>query len=409
MPRLLLLSLLALALALAPSAAGDWPRFRGSNGTGTSPDPLPPIDARAPLWKVAIPGKGVSSPVIADGKLYVQSATDDGSKRLLVALDAATGKALWTADMPGQNTKRHAKNSLASGTPAVAADRVFCVSWDGEAISLHAFSTAGKPLWQQPLGTFVSQHGPGHSPAVYGNLVYVNVDQDGAAVLKAFDAATGEPKWAVERKPYRACYSTPFLLERPGKPAVLVVGTTAEVTGYDPASGKVVWAHPHGWSGGLKPLRAVAAPVWAGGRVVCSFGDGDGSRYMTGIDPDAPPPAKAWDLRKGGPYVPCLLAADDLVFWIGDKGTAACAEAATGKVLWEERVSDKDVTASPVLAGGEVFAVNEAGRWFVWKAGREFELVRKGEVGEPVLASPALAGGRLYVRGDKHLFCFGPK
>lgn len=408
MRRPLVLSFLTLTLTLAP-AQGDWPRFRGPNGTGTTPDPLPPIDAKAPLWKVRVPGRGVSSPVIADGTLYVQSAADDGSRRLLLALDAATGKTLWTADMPGQNTKRHAKNSLASGTPAVAGGRVFCVSWDGEAISLHAFSTAGKPLWQQPLGTFASQHGPGHSPAVYGDLVYVNVDQDGAAVLKAFDAGTGEPKWAVGRKANRASYSTPFLLERPGKPAVLVVGTTTEITGYDPATGKAAWAYPIVWPAGSMPLRVVGNPVWAGGRVVCACGDGGGGRYMVAVDPDADPPAKAWELRKGTPYVPCLLTADGLLFWIGDKGTAACADARTGKVVWEEGVSAKDVTASPVLAGGEVFAVNEAGRWFVWKAGRAFDLVRQGEIGEPVLASPAAAGGRLYVRGDKHLFCFGPK
>lgn len=407
MPRPLLLALFALPLALAPSAAGDWPRFRGPNGTGTAADPLPPIDAKAPLWKVRLPGRGVSSPVIADGKLYVQSATDAGETRLLLALDPATGKSLWTAELPGKSAHRHAKNSLASGTPAVADGRVFCVSWDGVALSLHAYTTDGKPLWQQPLGTFESQHGPGHSPAVYGGLVYVNVDQDGSAVLKAFDAKTGEPKWAVDRKANRASYSTPFLLERPGKPAALVVGTTTEITGYDPLSGKVAWNYPIPWPAGSMPLRVVGNPVWAGGRVVCACGDGGGGRYMVAVDPDADPVAKVWDIKKGTPYVPCLLAADGLLFWVGDKGVAAAVEAATGKSVWEEKVSDKDVTASPVLAGGEVFAVNEAGRWFVWKAGKAFDLVRQGEVGEPVLASPALAGGRLYVRGDKHLFCFG--
>lgn len=398
----------ALALTLAPSPAADWPRFQGPNGTGAAAGTLPPIDPAKPLWKVSIPGRGVSSPVVVGDRVYVHSSSDGGETRLLTALDAATGKNLWTRELPGKSAKRHAKNSLASGTPAVADGRVFVVAWDGDAIALHAFTTDGKELWTQGLGTFTSQHGPGHSPAVYGGLVYVNVDQDGSAVLKAFDAKTGEPKWAVDRPANRASYSTPFLLERPGKPAELVVGTTTEITAYDPATGKPVWAYPVKWPAGEMPLRVVGNPVWAGGRVVCAFGDGGGARYMVGVDPNGGTPAKVWDVKnKATPYVPCLLAKDDRLFWVTDKGQAACADARTGKTVWEERVSVKDVTASPILVGDEVLAFAEPGQFYVWKAGGDFDLVRKGELGEGVSASPAFAGGRLYVRGVGHLYCFG--
>lgn len=404
----LVLSSLALALTLAPSPAGDWPRFRGPNGSGAADGTLPPIDPAKPLWKVAVPGKGVSSPVVVGDKLFVQSADD--TRRLLLCLDAATGQTLWTRDLPGRPAKTHQKNSLASGTPAAADGRVFVVAWDGEAVALHAFTTAGKELWAQGLGTFASQHGPGHSPAVHGGTVFVNVDQDGAAVLKAFDAATGEPKWAVERKAYRASYSTPFLLERPGKPAELLVGTTTEITAYDPATGKVVWAHPIQWPAGEMPLRVVGSPVHAGGRVVCACGDGNGARYVVAVDPDGAKPAKVWDMRnKATPYVPCMLVRGDRVFWVTDRGRAACVDARAGNVLWETGVKVMDVTASPILVGGEVFAVGERGQWFVWKAAAEFELVREGDLGEPVSASPAFAAGRLYVRGANHLYCFGAK
>jgi outer membrane protein assembly factor BamB len=409
MLRLCLTSLLTLTFTLALPGA-DWPRFRGPNGTGVADGSLPVIDTKAPLWKAAIVGKGVSSPIVVGKQVFVQSASEDGSKRFLLCLDATTGKVMWTKELPGKSARKHNKNSLASGTPASDGERVYCVSWDGDTISLHAYDLAGKPLWTQPLGGFVSQHGPGHSPAVYNGVVYVNVDDDHGAVLKAFDAQTGTSKWVAERKHYRASYSTPFLLERPGKPAELVLGTTTEVTSYDPTTGGVLWSYAIKWPAGKMPLRVVGSPVYAGGLVVCYCGDGGGERYAVGIDPEQASPAKVWDLtNKSTPYVPAMLVKGDLLFWIGDNGIATCAEAKTGKVVWQERVSVKDVTASPVLVGDEILVIAETGRYFVLKAGREFEIVRQGDLGQPVSASPAVVDGKLYVRGATHLFCFGKK
>lgn len=409
MRRLLLLSSLSLALSLPLSTASDWPRFRGPNGTGAVDGTLPEMNAKALLWKVAIPGKGVSSPIVIGNKVFAQSATDDGSKRLLSCLDAASGKQLWTRELPGKSAKKHPKNSLASGTPASDGERVYCTAWDGESLSLHAYDLSGKELWTQALGSYASQHGPGHSPAVYGGTAYINVDQDGGATLMAFDAKSGEKKWAADRKPHRASYSTPFWLERPGKPAELVLGTTTEVTAYDPATGKVVWAYPIQWPAGTMPLRVVGSPISAGGLVICYCGDGGGSRYAVGIDPERQSPEKVWELKKGTPYVPCMLTKGDLLFWIGDNGVASCAEVKTGKVLWQERVSVKDVTASPVLVGDEILVIAETGQWYVLKAGPEFELLRKGELGQPVSASPAVADGKLFVRSATHLICYGKK
>jgi outer membrane protein assembly factor BamB len=414
MRRLLLPACVVLLVSLSLSPAADWPRFRGPNGTGTAAGPLPTIDARSAVWKAAIPGRGVSSPIVVGGKVFLQSASTDGSKRMLLCLSAADGQVLWTKEMPGKPSKTHAKNSLASGTPACDGERVYCVSWDGDALTLLAYDVAGKELWSQPLGGFTSQHGPGMSPAVYNGLVFVNVDEDGNtgghAVLSAFDAKTGEKKWAVARKPYRASYSTPFLLERPGRPAELVLGTTTAITGYEPATGRVLWSYPIEWPAGQMPLRVVGSPIYAAGLIVCYCGDGGGSRYMIAIDPDGQQPTKVWDVAKGPtPYVPCLLTKGDLLFWIADNGIACCAEVKTGKRLWEERVSSKDVTASPALVGDDILVIAEGGQVYVLKADREFDLVRKADVGEGVMASPAVADGRVYVRGASHLFCFGKK
>jgi outer membrane protein assembly factor BamB len=414
MTRLFILFALSLALSFSLARAGDWPRFRGPNGAGVADGELPTPDTAHQLWKVRIPGRGVSSPVVAHGKVFLQSATDDGTKRLMICLDAASGKSVWTTEVPGRPVGpkgHHVKNSMASSTPAVDAERVFGVFWDGIGVSLHAFDLAGQPVWNRLLGEYVSQHGPGLSPAVYNGLVYVNVDDDKRAELIAFDAKTGEKRWSAPRQPHRASYSTPFLLERPGKPAELLLGTTTAVTAYEPATGKVVWSFETPWPSGRK-LRVVGSPIAADGLVVVPHGDGDGSRYMIAVDPNSTTPAKAWDLAKGTPYVPILLTKGDLLFWISDgatPGLACCAEAKTGKVLWSERVLNSDVTSSPLLIGDRMLAIGENGELAVVKADREFERVYAGKLGEGVSASPAFADGKLYIRGTSHLFCFGKK
>ena len=217
MYRRYLMSALTLTLTFALAAGGDWPRFRGPNGTGTAAGPLPAIDPAAPLWKVKLPGRGNSSPIVVNGKVYLQAASADGKTRTLLCLSAATGATDWTRELPASKGKTHAKNSLASGTPACDGSRIYCQWWDGSAVSLGAYDMSGKPVWQASLGSYVSQHGPGFSPAVYNGMVFVNVDDDRHAELVAFDAATGDKKWFAERKHVRASYPTPFLLERPGK------------------------------------------------------------------------------------------------------------------------------------------------------------------------------------------------
>jgi outer membrane protein assembly factor BamB len=408
MTRLGLLSFLTLTLALTLQAA-DWPRFRGPNGSGTVEGKLPDIDPAAPLWKAKIPGKGASSPIIVNGKIYLQSASADGKTRLLVCLSAATGKEEWTKELEGTTAKTHAKNSLASGTPACDGKQIYCSWWDGSGVSLYAYDLTGKELWRASLGGYVSQHGPGFSPMVHDGLVFVNVDDDQRAELVAFDVKTGQKKWFQERKHVRACYSTPFLLERPGKAAELVLGTTTALTSYEPKTGKVNWEYPIAWPKGEMPLRVIGHPVYAAGLLIVYCGDGGGSRYMVAVDPDKPKPAKAWELRKDTPYVPCVLVKGDKLFWIGDKGLATCAEAKTGKAVWSERVFNADVTASPVMVGDKILMVSEKGEIAVLKADKEFEEPAKVSLGEKVFASPAVADGKVFVRGDAHLFCFGKK
>jgi outer membrane protein assembly factor BamB len=411
MTRRCLLAALALAFTVAPTHAADWARFRGPNGTGVAEGPLPEIDPAKPLWKVKIPGKGNSSPIIVGGKVYLQSASADGKTRTLLCLNAADGKVEWTKELTGDTAHTHPKNSLASGTPACDGKQLYCQWWDGSGVSLHAYDLKGNEQWRASLGGYESQHGPGFSPMLHDGLVFVNVDDDKRAELVAFDAKTGDKKWIAPRKHERASYSTPFLVERPGKPAELILGTTTALTSYDPKTGKVNWEYVPVWEKGQMPLRVVGSPIYAAGLFVISFGDGSGKRYAAAIDASGKKPTKAWELKKDTPYVPCALTKGDRLFWVGDnkRGVASCVEAKTGKVLWAEEVFPEAVTASPVLAGNEILMVSEKGEVAVVKAGEKFEEPEKRPLGERVYASPAVADGKVFIRGESHLFCFGKK
>ncbi len=402
---------LTLTLTLTLGDAADWARFRGPNGTGVVEGKMPDIDPAAPLWKVKIPGKGRSSPIVVDGKIYLQTAAADGKTRSLLCLSAADGSTVWAKDVPGATAKTHAKNSLASGTPACDGKQIYCQWYDGSGVSLYAYDLKGTEVWHASLGGYVSQHGPGFSPMTHDGLVFVNVDDDEHAELVCFDAKTGDKKWIATRKRERACYSTPFILQRPGKAPELVLGTTHAVTSYEPKTGKINWEYPMAWpkDGGM-PLRVIGHPVYAGGLIVVYCGDGSGARYMAAIDPDRPKPAKVWELRKDTPYVPCVLVKGDLLYWIADKGVATCAEAKTGKALWANRVFENaDVTASPVMVGDQILMISEKGEVAVVKAAKTFEEPALVSLGERAYSSPAVADGKVFVRGETHLFCFGKK
>jgi hypothetical protein len=174
----------------------------------------------------------------------------------------------------------------------------------------------------------------------------------------------------------------------------------------------VNWEYKVPWPAGKMPLRVIGHPVYASGLLVMSCGDGSGSRYMVAIDPDKKTPAKVWDLAQEAlPYVPCILVKGDLMFWLGDKGGgfACCAEAKTGNMLYSERVTTKEPSASPVMVGNQILVIAEDGEMVVFKAEKEFDQVSKVKLGEGCFASPAVVDGKVYIRGTSHLFCFGKK
>jgi outer membrane protein assembly factor BamB len=391
--------------------AGNWPRFRGPNGTGVAADKGVPVSwtqKHGVLWTKALPGAGNSSPVVWGDRLFLQTATNH--ERQLLCLAVKDGTILWKQSVPGAPADKHPKNSFASSTPATDGERVYVLFWDGEKVFLAAYTLEGKQVWQRDLGSFTSQHGPGTSPVVYNGKVFLANDQDGTAAVIAIDAKTGTQAWCAERRAYRACYSTPLIRKSAHGKAELIVASTAGITSYDPNNGAKNWWWTWHFDG--MALRTVASPVAGQGLIFANSGDGSGARHAIAVRPggkgDVTKTNLAWERKRDFPYVPTMLLSRGYLFVVNDRGVASCRVARTGKTVWSERLGDS-VTASPLLVNGKVYAVSEPGDVYVFPAAKEFKLLAKNSVGEQVYATPAVAAGKLFIRGEKHLFCIaGP-
>ena len=393
-------------------AESQWSRFRGQNGTGISNDKHVPVEwteTQGVLWKTVIAGLGNSSPVVWGNRLFLQTATADGSERLLLCLDPASGKVLWSQAVSGSPAKVHTRNSLASSTPATDGRRVYALFWDGKSLLLHSYDFTGKLIWKRDLGAVVSPHGPGASPIVYKNRVILFNDHDESSRLMAFDTETGQTAWEIPR-PVSAngtCYSTPFLLEEAGNPPELVVAGTSGLTGYEPSTGQECWSWT--WPFPQRALRTVASAVFGDGIIFAASGDGGGNRHMvavekTGRGHDAKL-SLAWESNRL-PYVPTMVAWRDHLYWVNDRGVAGCNVAKTGETVWTERLGG-NVSSSPILIDGKIYVGNEEGDVHVFLAEPTFKLLATNPVGELVRSTPAVADNRLFIRGEKHLICIG--
>lgn len=410
MPRLWTTLALSLMVVLVPSARAEWTRFRGPNGTGNVSIRDLPLQWSPEnfLFRISLPGSGHSSPIVVDNKVILQSATD--SRREILCFDAQSGKQLWTQALPGHLSRIHRKSSYASSTPCSDGKHVFSVCWDGDNVSLCCHDLGGKLRWQRDLGKFTSQHGPGFSPVVVDDKVIVNNDQDGTAVVQAFDAVSGKPAWKVERKAFRACYSTPHLMEHQGQKQ-LIVTSTSGITAYDPATGKELWNYT--WSFTGMPLRTVASTLLADDHIVAFAGDGGGARGMIGVkvggQGDVTASHHGWSRDKGTPYVPTPVAYQGHLYGVLDNGLAFCLEAKTGNEVWLGRLAGP-VSASPVLINGKVLVCDEKGDVFFFAADPAgLKIVGRNRLGEPIIATPAVANDRIFIRGEKNLFSIGAK
>ena len=405
---------LVLWAALARGAGGDeWARFRGPDGSGVAgasaganiPAKWADKDVR---WKVALPGVGHASPVVWGERVFTTCGDESSGARTIVCLNAADGSVRWKRDYNADVYRHHGENSYASSTPAVDAERVYFCLMSPAALKVVALDHEGKDAWTADLGPFVTEHGGGHSPIVLDDMVIVANDQNGpGSCVVALDRKTGQQRWKTPRRSHRFAASTPCVYRpKDGGPAQIVVTSWAHgITGLDPKNGLVLWELPEAFD-----ARTVASPVAAGeaGLVLASCGEGPGGHWMIAVKPGSggARPDVAYKVLKNTPYVPTPLVKGDRVYYWSDGGMVTCAKVQTGETVWQERVGGS-FFGSPVCAGDKLYCISKRGEVVVLAASDKYELLARNDLGEKSDATPAVAGGRMYLRTWGNLLCVG--
>jgi outer membrane protein assembly factor BamB len=394
-----------------------WPEFRGPTGQGLA------TVSRAPLkwsseeninWKQSIPGRGWSSPVVKDGRLYLTTAVDGkslettnakptGTSLRTLCLDEASGRTIWDVEIFGDGSGRtpriHAKNSHASATPLLAGNRIY-VHFGPQGTA--CLDRDGKVLWRSTALNYAPVHGNGGSPIVAGNHLIFSCDGASDPFVAALDTRNGKVAWRTKRETAatkKFSFSTPLAITVDGEQQIVSAGSGA-VCAYDPMTGQELWRvrYREGYS-------VIPRPVFAHGLIFISTGYDTAS--VMAIRPngrgDVTDTHVAWTLKRGAPNTPSLLVAGDELYMVSDGGIASCVEAQTGRVHWQERLGG-NYSASPVFAADRVYFQNEEGTGVVLKAGKEFEKLATNPLGERTLASYAVSEGTLFIRTERHLY-----
>lgn len=435
----LLLSLAIFNSALAtPPRASNWPQWRGPDGQGVSVEKGLPDEwsnTKNVKWKAPIEGRGFSSPIIWGKKIFLTTALDgevipgrtagvthkmsDGSDFVhpdavganlkhtfkVVCLDRDSGKILWerVAYEGPVYDSRHRKASFASSTPATDGKYVFAFFG---AEGLYAYDFNGKLIWKESFGKLgTASVGYGVSPVLYQNLVIMQCDDSGLnSYMVAFDKKTGKEAWRTPRK-VDVTWTTPVLVHVADR-TELVAAAAEAIIAYDPLTGKELWRHK-----GLES-NAVPTPVVWNDLIVVTSGSPNkialalkagGTGDVTGSS------QLLWTYNKGTAYVPSPILYGEYVYLTTDRGLLTCLDAKTGKTAYEGARVPVPATfsASLVAYEGKILLTSEDGETFVVKAGPKYEVIRTNTIGEPVYASPAIADGRIFIRGERNLFAIG--
>lgn len=395
---------------VSPLAAQEWTRFRGPNGSGVSSDKSIPVTwtDQDYAWTVDLPGSGHSSPVIWEDKLFVTAADDKTFVRQLLCYRTTDGKLLWAKKWPFEKEKKHAQNTFATNTPTCDAERVYVIWQSRGASQLVAVDHAGQEAWSYDLGPFPSGHGGGTSPIVVGDLVVLNNQHEGdGAALLAVNRKTGALAWKLPREKSKATYSTPCVFRAAdGRDELIVTSWLHGVTGVDPLTGKVLWERDV--FGRDEERRAISSPFVAGDLVLGSCGFAGGKKYLVALRPKGEQTEEVFRLEKGANHQPTALAYDNLLFAWSDQGIVTCLAADTGKQLWQKRVGG-NYAGSPVCVGGRLYAMSQDGRVVVLAAAAEFAELAKIDLPEGSSSTPAVSGGRMFLRTPRKLLAVGGK
>jgi outer membrane protein assembly factor BamB len=429
--------LFLLAAQTAVAAPPHWAQWRGPDGQGVASDPGVPLEwsaTRNVLWKTAIPGRGYSSPVVWGDRIFLTTAIEGdvvpGAKAVthmlegkefahpdgvgadrrhsfkVVALETASGRILWekTAWEGTPYDTRHRRGSFAAPTPVTDGSLVH--AYFGSE-GLYTYDFQGNLKWSWKTGGIASFGvGVGTSPVLHEEILIVQCDEDNGdkSFIVGLDRKTGQEVWRTSRN-VEVSWATPILV-RSGDRVELVTAGTQAIIGYDPKTGRELWR--------MKGLasNAVPSPVAGDGIVVLSAGFP--AKVAVAVRPGGTGDVTEtdrvlWRYDKGTAYVPSPILVNGLLYLVTDKGLVSCLDAKTGRVHYEggRPPAGASFMASPVAVAGHLLLSSMDGDTVVLKAGTTHEVVRSNPLGEPIAASPAVVAGRIYIRGEHHLFAIG--
>jgi outer membrane protein assembly factor BamB len=410
---------LAVVFAFLDSVAlaENWAHWRGPTGNGTAANASPPIewsDTKNVKWKVEVPGRGLSSPVIWDNRIFVTTAVPVAGESAsglptlefkVLCYDRRDGKLLWekTAVVAKPHQKTHETNGFASASPCTDGEHVYAHFGSR---GLYCYSMNGDLVWKRDdFGKMQTLFGfgEGSSPTLAGDMILVPWDHNGPSALYALDKRTGQTIWKAPR-PETTEWSTPLVIEHAGRKQVVLNGQKS-VRSYDLETGKELW-HCGG-----QALRPIASPVAANGLVI--VGSGFQGAYLAAFRLDGQGDIKGtnkvvWEITHDAPDVasPLLSTTGRLYFHKGKTGLLSCVDAATGKPhYFAQRIGLDNPYASPIEAGGHIYLTARSGTTVVLADADNVKKLATNHLDETISATPAPVDNELFIRGDKHLYC----
>jgi outer membrane protein assembly factor BamB len=402
MKRMVILFLFCIALSAPVGVvhSEDWRGFRGTTGSGVSTEkglPLKWDKKEGIAWKMELPGRGLSSPVVAKGRVFVTCSSGYRENRLhVLCFDAQTGKKLWERQFTSTgSTSCHPKTCMAAPTPVSDGDNVYCLFATGD---LAALDRDGVLLWYRSMvgdyPNITNQVGMAASPALSGTTLLLPLENVGDSFAAAIDTRTGRNIWKEQRK-RDVNWVTPVVVAEGNRPYA-IFQTKSEATAYDVATGKVRWTLNPG-----EELSGIPSPTAAEGVVLIP-----GPQSVVLRPPaDGRTPDQLWRAGKLTGGYPSPLIYQGKVYGLNTVGLN-CLSLKDGSQLWQQRLPGP-FAASPIIADGKAYLVNEKGVTTVLSLGVKPEIVAKNELDDTILCTPAVSGGAIYVRSDKWLYRIG--
>jgi len=393
------------ALGSAYAQAGDWLQFRGPGGSSVSDETGLPVrwsQTENVRWKTDLPGRGLSCPVIAGGKVYVTACSGFQQTRLhVLCYEATTGNKLWERQFWATgNTMCNDKTCMAAPTPVSDGERIYALFACGD---LAAFDANGNLLWYRSLGrdypALGNNVGMAASPVLCKDVLILPMVNPGDSFVAGLDKYSGRNLWKSER-PRDLNWVTPLVVNENGMSEVLFQSARG-LTACDPETGRVRWSFT------AQKLSEVPSPVQANGLLL--VGAGGVLALRPGSETSSA--SVVWQTGKLASGYSSPLFYEGRVYAVNTAGVLNCADATNGKILWQERLKGKgnQYWASPVVADGKLYAVDEGGTTTVVQIGAQPVVLASNPLNETILATPAISGGAIYLRSDQHLYCIAEK